>query len=63
MEIKIEEMNCKSIIERELAELECIGSVHVSLEDKMMQVVFKEKGSDLIPETIENLGFSATVMK
>ena len=64
MEIKIEGMHCKScksLIEGELGELDCVESVQVSLEDKKGYVVLKENRTDLILKTIKELGFKAKV--
>ena len=60
MEIKIEGMHCKScksLIEGELGDLECVESVEVSLEEKKGYVVVKEECRGLIIKTIEDLGF------
>jgi copper chaperone CopZ len=62
--IKIEGMHCKScksLIEGEVSEIECVDSIAVSLEDANARIILKEDCTEQIVSTINELGFSAKV--
>jgi copper chaperone CopZ len=55
--------SCKSLIEGEIIDLDCVDFVSVSLEEEMAEIDLQGDDVGIVVEAINKLGFSARVLE